>query len=199
MEKRFTTKMEPVTRALLLANVIVFAIQLLLFTKKMAHWYNPLIFDCAHTAPYQFISYQFLHNGISHLYNNMIVLYFFGPPVERALGKIRFLISYITFGVAAVLAHTLVAAPADTLVGASGSIFGVVALFTLVERSYLYIGGRKLLPMAAISFILVATEIPHAFDRDSIGHMAHVGGAAAGTAAYFVFRKRARIYRECED
>jgi membrane associated rhomboid family serine protease len=120
----------------------------------------------------------------------MIVLYLFGPSCERFLGKTKFILSYITFGIVAVLSHFILSGKADTIVGASGSIFGIVALFTLIEKSYLYIRERKILPIAAISFILIAMELPHIFDNDKIGHMAHVGGVVAGLATYFVFRPK---------
>ena len=190
MENRFTTKMEPVTRALILINILIFIIELILSSYKMESWFKPFIFDCDNIVPYQFITYQFLHNSFSHIYNNMIVLYFFGPACERFLGKTKFILSYLTFGIVAVLSHMFISRLGDTLVGASGSIFGMVALFTLIERSYLYIGKRKIMPIAVITFALITSEIPHAFDKDKVGHMAHIGGMVAGTAAYLVFRKR---------
>jgi membrane associated rhomboid family serine protease len=190
MENRFITKMEPVTKALLWINVIVFALELILDHYGLGTWFKPLIFDCANIVPYQFITYQFLHSSFGHLYNNMAVLFFFGPACERWLGKTKFILSYLAFGTLAVLAHLLLSGRGDTIVGASGSIFGIVALFTLIDKSYLYIKERKLIPMAVITFILIAMEVPHAFDKDKIGHMAHVGGAVAGAVAYFLFRKR---------
>lgn len=190
MENRYTTKMEPVTRALILINILIFITEVILSLYGMESWIKPFIFDCANIVPYQFITYQFLHNGINHIYNNLIVLYFFGPACERFLGKTRFILSYLIFGVVAVLSHMLFSGRTDTIVGASGSIFGVVALFTLIERSYLYIGKRKIMSIAVISFAIIASELPRVFDKDRIGHMAHIGGAVAGTAAYLVFRKR---------
>ena len=189
MENRFTTKMEPVPRALILINILIFIIEVILSLYGMESWIKPFIFDCANIVPYQFITYQFLHNGINHLYNNLIVLYFTGPACERFLGKTKFVLLYLLFGVIAVFSHMLLSGRSDTIVGASGSIFGIVALFTLIEKSYLYIGERKILPIAAISFILIAMELPHIFDHDKISHMAHMGGVVAGVATYFVFRK----------
>jgi membrane associated rhomboid family serine protease len=190
MENRFTTKMEPVTRALILINILIFIIELILSSYGMESWFKPLIFDCANIVPHQFITYQFLHNGINHIYNNLIVLYFFGPACERFLGKTKFILLYLLFGVIAVFSHMLLSGRSDTIVGASGSIFGIVALFTLIEKSYLYIGERKILPIAAISFILIAMELPHIFDNDKIGHMAHMGGVVSGVITYFVFRPK---------
>lgn len=189
MEDRFITKMEPITRALILTNILIFIIELVLSSYGMESWFKPLIFDCANIVPHQFITYQFLHNSINHLYNNLIVLYFFGPACERFLGKTKFILLYLTFGIVAVLAHLFFSGRGDTMVGASGSIFGIVALFTFIEKSYIYIGERKIIPIAVISFILIAMEVPHIFDNDKIGHMAHMGGVVAGVISYFVFQK----------
>ena len=189
MENRFTTKMEPVTRALILINILIFIIEVILSSYGMESWIKPFIFDCANIVPHQFITYQFLHNNFGHIYNNLIVLYFFGPVCERFLGKTKFILLYLTFGIVAVLAHLFFSGRSDTIVGASGSIFGIVALFTLIEKSYLYIGERKILPIAVISFILIAMELPHIFDHDKISHMAHIGGVVAGVTTYLLFRK----------
>lgn len=189
MENRFTAKMEPITRALILTNILIFIIELVLSSYGMESWFKPLIFDCANILPHQFITYQFLHNSINHLYNNLIVLYFFGPACERFLGKTKFILLYLAFGIVAVLAHLFFSGREDTIVGASGSIFGIVALFTLIEKSYLYIRERKILPIAIISFILIAMEVPHIFDHDKISHMAHIGGVVAGVTTYLLFRK----------
>lgn len=189
MENRFTTKMEPVTRALILINILIFIIEVILSLYGTESWIKPFIFDCANIVPHQFITYQFLHNNFGHIYNNLIVLYFFGPACERFLGKTKFILLYLTFGIVAVLAHLFFSGRSDTIVGASGSIFGIVALFTLIEKSYLYIRERKILPIAIISFILIAMELPHIFDHDKISHMAHIGGVVAGVTTYLLFRK----------
>ena len=190
MEDKFIHKLTPVTRILIWSNILIFLLEFLLYKYGGFYIIKPLVFDCAHILPHQFITYQFLHNGFNHLYNNMIVLYFFGPSCERFLGKTKFILSYIVFGIVAVLSQFLLSGRTDTIVGASGSIFGVVALFTLIDKSYIYIRDRKIIPIAVISFLLIAFEVPHIFDKDRISHMAHVGGTVAGVVTYFIFRKR---------
>lgn len=190
MEDKFIHKLTPVTRILILSNILIFLLEFLLDKYGGFYIIKPFVFDCAKILPHQFITYQFLHNSFGHLYNNMIVLYIFGPSCERFLGKTKFILSYIVFGIFAVLSHFLLSGRTDTIVGASGSIFGVVALFTLIDRSYIYIRDRKIIPIAVISFALITFEVPHIFDKDKIGHMAHVGGAVTGVVTYFVFRKK---------
>ena len=50
---------------------------------------------------YRLFTAMFLHFGVSHLANNMLVLLLLGEKMERALGHIKYLIFYLTSGVAA--------------------------------------------------------------------------------------------------
>lgn len=59
-------------------------------------------------APYQFVTYMFMHGGFSHLFFNMFALYMFGSVLERVWGIKRFLIFYLVSGVGAGLLQELV-------------------------------------------------------------------------------------------
>lgn len=185
--------MTTVTRLFLLLNIAVFLIELTL--NHFGQWWliEPFEFNCATRLPYQYLTYQFMHASLGHLYNNMIILYLFGPSCERILGKWRFLAYYLAFGVFGVWAQTFFSLPTDTIVGASAAIFGLLGFFTLADRTFIWIGGRKIMQAAIISFMIIAFEVPELFTNDKIGHAAHIGGAAAGAVAYFLYRKR--IYR----
>ena len=52
-------------------------------------------------APYQYISYMFIHADGWHLFGNMFSLIIFGSLLERFLGAKRFLILYVVCGVGA--------------------------------------------------------------------------------------------------
>lgn len=58
---------------------------------------------------WRLISYQFLHAGTMHLVFNMWALYFFGPAVENAMGSGRFIIFYLSCGIAGALFYSLLA------------------------------------------------------------------------------------------
>lgn len=97
---------------------------------------------------WRFIGFQFCHANLGHLLFNMISLWFFGPIVEHALGRKRFLAFYLTCGIAGALMYLLLNAagtaatsafgpgvhlpgfllnnPNLPLVGASAGIFGVL-------------------------------------------------------------------------
>lgn len=85
---------------------------------------------------WRFITYQFLHSLFSwwHLIGNMIFLWIFGQFMERYWGSKRFLAFYLLSGVGGAVLFGLVSlipevantAPFIPLVGASGSVFGLM-------------------------------------------------------------------------
>ncbi len=58
---------------------------------------------------YQLVTHMFMHGGLMHLLFNMMMLYFLGPWVERALGPKRFLLLYFVAGFGAILLHLVIA------------------------------------------------------------------------------------------
>jgi membrane associated rhomboid family serine protease len=93
----------PTVRALLIANLGVWAAQLALGPDRflpLALW--PLHSDLADGGlpfePWQLVSYAFLHIEFWHLFANMFALYMFGPDIERLLGSARFGWYYLTCG-----------------------------------------------------------------------------------------------------
>ena len=71
----------------------------------------------------------FMHFGIGHLINNMLVLFVLGDNLERALGKVKYLIFYLLCGIGANIISLAVNMGRGYYVvsaGASGAIFGVV-------------------------------------------------------------------------
>lgn len=88
-----------------------------LFSGAVRPWVTPL------TA-------LFLHGNWLHLLGNMLFLYVFGELVEHRMGPLRFLLFYLCSGYAAMLCYAA-AHPdsAETLIGASGAISGVLGAF----------------------------------------------------------------------
>src|SRR5690606_31442072 len=84
------SRIPQVTRALLIANVVMFVIQLAVgdgLTDALALWpldsqpHNP--FETTGTfMPWQLLTYGFLHGDFMHLFFNMLALFMFGPPLE---------------------------------------------------------------------------------------------------------------------
>ncbi len=90
------------------------------------------IFGPALPAPLTLITYIFLHGNFMHVFGNMIFLFVFGDDIEEALGHWRFLAFYIACGIGAGLAFTLSDPSSQAeLIGASGSIAGVIAAYLM--------------------------------------------------------------------
>src|SRR6185295_19800544 len=90
--------MPPVTTALIVANVAVFLLQSVApgLVVPFALW--PLATSSLGTgaafAPWQLVTYAFLHGGLLHLAFNMFALYMFGGALERVFGTRRYLTLY---------------------------------------------------------------------------------------------------------
>lgn len=87
--------------------------------------------------PWDWLTFQFLHGSLLHLLGNMYFLYLFGPGVEDLLGPWVFLGFYLASGIASGLLQGLMTAlffPAQLdipMIGASGSVAGVLGLYAL--------------------------------------------------------------------
>ena len=54
---------------------------------------------------YQFVTYQFIHANLEHIFMNMLVLWMFGSAIEQLWGGKRFLIYYLLTGFGAAMVH----------------------------------------------------------------------------------------------
>ena len=126
-------KKEPVTVGLILINIIVFlAVEFTGSSQNTMHMldcgaaYTPMIIEGGEY--YRLFTCMFLHFGIEHLLNNMLVLFVLGSRLERVIGKIKFLIIYIVGGLLGNVISVLVELKSmDFAVsaGASGAVFAV--------------------------------------------------------------------------
>ena len=57
---------------------------------------------------YQFLTYQFLHANLTHIFFNMFALYQFGSVIESVWGSKRFSFYYIVCGLGAALTNMIV-------------------------------------------------------------------------------------------
>lgn len=149
---------------------------------------------------YSLVTYQFLHGGWDHLIGNMVFLFLLGFTVERALGPGRYLLAYLFCGVVAGLTHAAFHwGEAVTLVGASGSVSGLmgmyVAFFGLKKIRFFYYLGVYFnyfrAPALVILPVWVGKEIYHhwASGGDGVAYLAHAGGLAAGAALILLLGK----------
>jgi membrane associated rhomboid family serine protease len=139
---------------------------------------------------WRFITFQFLHANIGHLFSNMLGLYFFGPIVETYFGARRYIAFYLLCGCAGAATYLLMLlagllqGPNVPLVGASAGIFGVLVAGAMVAPN---ITVMLLFPPIPIKFkylalILVGYAMYVAFTNgdNAGGQAAHIGGAVLG-------------------
>lgn len=137
------------------------------------------------TRPWTGISYQFLHGGLGHLFFNMLALYVFGPRLEERMGGRHFLLLYLLSGLGgAVVSLVMPGEELRPIVGASGSVFGVLAAFAaLWPRTTLVLFPIPIPIQAwAMATIMVGVSLWYGFTGGggNIAHLAHLGGLAVG-------------------
>jgi membrane associated rhomboid family serine protease len=198
-------RIPPITRALLIANVAVFLLQMLtgdLLVRPFALW--PTASPQFPSAPsfeiWQLVSYGFLHGSLTHLLFNMLALYMFGGEVERLLGPSHYLQYYFTCVVGAALAQLVVMSnmnlPPLPTVGASGGVFGLLLAFGMAWPQRRIMLLFPPIPMPAWLFVTLygLLELYLGVTGSGLGvaHFAHLGGMAAGYALLVYWRGQAR-------
>ena len=134
----------------------------------------------------------FLHVDISHLFLNMLTLYFFADVVINWLGAPKFLVIYFI----SLLAGSLLALffhkdePYYSAVGASGAVTGILYAAILLQP------GMKLfimfIPIPIPAYILGIGYMLYSIygmkkRLGNIGHTAHFGGAIGGYVTTLLF------------
>jgi membrane associated rhomboid family serine protease len=199
------SSMPPVTRALLILNVAVFALQSFtgpLLIRPFALW-PPASLQYP-GAPgfeiWQLLTYGFLHGSLTHLFFNMFALYMFGGEIERLLGTRRFVTYYLVCVVGAAVAQLVVTSnmnsPPVPTVGASGGVFGLLLAFgmTFPQRRIMLLFPP--IPMPAWVFVtlygLLELYLGVTGSGQGVAHFAHLGGMVAGFVLLLRWRSQRR-------
>lgn len=140
--------------------------------------------------PWTFLSSMFVHGGLLHLAGNMLLLFVFGPPVERRLGGRAFVLYYIYSGVgAAALALGLSSfLPMPPMIGASGAILGVALAFAFAWPDVELVFAPLPFRLSARSLVMGLALADLAFAALTDGSAAHVGYLGGMAAGYIFFR-----------
>lgn len=129
---------------------------------------------------WQFFTYMFTHGSLSHLFFNMIALFFFGTPVERRMGTTDYTLFYFFTGIGAGLFSFLIywlTGQNILLVGASGAIFGVLLAFaTYFPEEQILLFGIFPLPAYAMVILYAVIEILSMGSVSNVAHMTHLAG-----------------------
>lgn len=172
-----------VSGILVAANVIVYLI--CTFTGDLL--YNIGELDAAAVllrGEYGRIIYSmFLHAGIEHLFNNMVILFFLGAMIEKVTGHLQLLLIYLLSGIGGnicSLLYKVIAMDSMASVGASGAIFGldgVLLAWILFDREDM----PDVTPRRVVLMIILS--LYSGFTAQNIDNAAHVGGLLTGFAA----------------
>ena len=211
----------PVTRNLIIINIIVFIAYLInrefmtaefaLFypTSRYFHWW-------------QVLTHMFMHGGFWHILFNMYTLWLFGSVVENIIGSKKFVLFYFVCGLGAAALHTGVeylqmqsfmegAALGNSVamqnismikltptVGASGAIYGVLIAYAMLFPSSKM---TLLFPPVTLSakwmvIVFAAIELLTGMTGTVTGvaHFAHLGGMLIGWLMILIWRKRGKLF-----
>lgn len=143
------------------------------------------------------LSYSFLHSTqtLLHIVGNLFGLYFIGRILEPILGKQRFLALYLGSALLGGLVYILLHLNGSpSVVGASASVFGILALFCLIRPNqpvtlllffiipvtlkpkWIFWGAIGISAFAALFY-----ELP---GKSGVAHSAHLGGIFGGILFY---------------
>lgn len=184
------------TVALIVVNVAVFMIMTMfgdtedaVFMLQHGAMYEPFVIQ--QHEYYRIITCLFLHFGIEHLLNNMVMLGALGWNLELEIGKVRFLVIYFVSGIAGnilSLFYDLSTENPAVSAGASGAIFGLMGALlyvVILNRGRLgRLSGRGML-------IMVVLSLYFGFASSGVDNFAHIGGLVSGfILAVILYRKK---------
>lgn len=129
---------------------------------------------------WRFFTATFLHFGMAHLLNNMVILACAGPFLEEALGHLKFLFLYIVSAVgSSYISYMQMYKSGDYAVsaGASGAIFGVIGglLWVVIRHK----GNYETLTTKGMIF-MIALSLYYGISTAGVDNWSHLGGLLIG-------------------
>jgi len=148
------------------------------------------------------VTYSFFHGNWMHLLGNMLFLWVFGDNVEDAVGHFKFLLFYVLCGIAAALVHTAIAPDSlRPLIGASGSVAGVIAAYLMLHpKVSVWVLVMRFIPIKVSAAVALGFWVILQFAmvyltnigmiKGPVAWWAHIGGLAAGAILIVFMRRR---------
>ena len=208
---------------LIAVNIVVFLFELSLRARQLdrliATWGavpNHVLFALAYptetplTVWATLITSQFLHAGWAHIIGNMLFLWVFGDNIEDVLGHFTYLIFYLTSGVVATIAQSIVIGPSTIpSIGASGAIAGVLGAYlvlfpwariSILIPAFIFFWTIDLPALLVIGWWFVqqffyGVGVLIEMATSGIAFWAHIGGFITGMILILPFIGRARRRR----
>ena len=197
-EKCLASKVSSITYLLITINLLVYLLEL----QNPDPNFYPTNYGLVPASIMQgkdlhtLLTSMFLHDpfNILHLILNMLVFLFVGDDCERSIGSSRFLAFYLISGISAGLFHAYLNSTSIVpTIGASGAIFGILAVYAILFpfRRVIAFFGFIPIPLPAILFVflLVFMETTYAISGGVpyVAHTAHLGGFISGVFLALLF------------
>jgi membrane associated rhomboid family serine protease len=200
---RRPTRIPVITILIILVNAFVFVQELMNGDAFVTHWAAVPVDVISGHRWITILTAMFMHASWSHIIGNMIFLWAFGPEMEDAMGRGRYLVFYLVGGFVAMLAQ-IAASPHSTIpnLGASGAIAAVMGGFLVTYprdriRSILVIvifvkitriPAALLIGFWFLTQLVNAGQVAHA-QTGGVAYLAHVGGFIFGFVTARLFER----------
>ena len=211
---RRPTRIPVVTVLIILVNAFVFVLELIGGDAFVTQWsaIPAQIFSGHHWIT--ILTAMFMHASWSHIIGNMIFFWAFGPEIEDAMGRGRYLVFYLVGGVVAMLAQVTASSHSTVPnLGASGAIAAVMGAFMVTYprdriRSILLIFVFVKVTFIPAAFLIGFWFLTQLFSAGAVAqaqtggvaYLAHIGGFLFGaiTARLFEDPRRIALQRSAE-
>lgn len=186
----YMLKFTPITSVLITLNLIIFLIASLSIYFNQSYLLVNMLsvshYEVVSGEVYRLLTSSFLHISIEHFLFNMFALYIVGKFVEVIYGKITLIVTYILTGILSSM-FSLIFITEGIMLGASGSIYGLLGLLVSYLIIHKHINVKRFLQLAAV--IVVISFMTHF--TSNINHFAHFAGLAYGIifGMFIFFRK----------
>jgi len=197
-----------VTTAIIVANAIVFFLELSGGDAFVKQWSVTPADIVAGRHWITILTAMFMHAGWMHILGNMVFLWAFGPEVEDAMLRVRYLTFYLLSGIAASVAQVAIM-PGSTVpnLGASGAIAGVMGAFLVTYphdqvRAVLLFGWFSRITVIPAALLIGLWFLIQLFSgvgavadvqTGGVAYVAHVGGFIFGAATARIFEGFERV------
>jgi membrane associated rhomboid family serine protease len=151
------------------------------------------------TRPWAILTHMFVHDGLWHIFGNMLWLWMFGYILQDLTGNKKivpvFLYGALAGAFAFVISYNIFPGlkpllPNSSALGSSAGIMAIAVAATFIAPGYrifpMLMGGIPLWVITTLYIIIDLATIP--FSNPG-GHIAHLGGAATGFLFMYSFRR----------
>jgi membrane associated rhomboid family serine protease len=170
------------------------------YNSSILNWFIlPADFNSLGHKPWTIITHMFMHDGVWHIFGNMIWLWCFGYIMQDLTGN-RKIIPVFIYGalggaIAFILSYNFLPGLQPqlhyaTALGSSAGVMAIAVATTLVAPGYrifpMLNGGIPLWVITMIYLIIDLATIPYS---NTGGHIAHLGGALVACLFMYFLRR----------